>query len=86
MYDAAQVLTPVDPWPTYLRAATACWQGRVGEVLSELRAWQAAHPAPANEKLAQDDPRSIVQGMVTYLENNQPRMDYPAFHPEGLPS
>lgn len=85
VYDAAKVLSPGDPWPMYLRATTACWQGRVADVLSELRAWQAAHPALPDEKLPDDDPRSIVQGTVTYLANNQPRMDYPAYRREGLP-
>ena len=30
-------------------------------------------------------PRSIVQTTVTYLENNQSRMDYPAYRRQGLP-
>ena len=49
VYDAAKVLAPDDPWPLYLRATTACWQGRVADFLSELRAWQAAHPAPPDK-------------------------------------
>jgi hypothetical protein len=85
VYDAAKILSPADRWPLYLRATTACWQGRVADFLNELRAWQAAHPAPPDEKLPEDDPRSIVQGTVTYLENNQPRMDYPAYRRQGLP-
>jgi hypothetical protein len=85
VYDAAQVLSPDDPWPLYLRATTACWQGRVVDVLSELRAWEAAHPTLSDEKLAEDDPRSIVRTTVTYLENNQARMDYPAYRRQGLP-
>jgi hypothetical protein len=85
VYEAAKVLSPADPWPLYLRVTTACWQGRVGDFLNELRLWQTAHPAPANEKLPDDDPRSIVQGTLTYLENNQPRMDYPAYRRQGLP-
>jgi hypothetical protein len=85
VYDAAKVLAPDDPWPLHLRAATACWQGRVSEFLDELRTWQAAHPALPHQKLADDDPRSIVQTTVTYLENNQSRMDYPAYRRQGLP-
>jgi hypothetical protein len=85
IYDAAKVLTPEDPWPLHLRAMTACWQGRVSEFLAELRAWQAAHPAPPAQKLADDDPRAIVQTTVTYLENNQSRMDYPEYRRKGLP-
>jgi len=85
VYAAAKILAPDDPWPLYLRATTACWQGRVADVLEELRAWQAAHPTLPDEKLPQDDPRSIVQSTVTYLKNNQPRMDYPAYRRQGLP-
>lgn len=85
VYDAAKILAPADPWPLYLCATTACWQGRVADFLNELRAWQAAHPAPPDEKLSEDDPRSVVQGTVTYLENNQARMDYPAYRRQGLP-
>ncbi len=85
IYDAAKVLTPEDPWPFHLRASTACWQGRVSDVINELRAWQAAHPMPPDEKLPDEDPRSLVQTTITYLENNQPRMDYPAYRREGLP-
>ena len=55
------------------------------DVLSELRAWEAAHPTLSDEKLAEDDPRSIVRTTVTYLENNQARMDYPAYRRQGLP-
>ncbi|MBM4355922.1 MAG: LysR family transcriptional regulator [Deltaproteobacteria bacterium] len=85
MYDAAQILAPNDPWPCYLRATKACWQGRVADFLGELRAWQAAHPSPPDQKLPDDDPRSIVRATVTYLEHNQSRMDYPAYRRQGLP-
>lgn len=85
VYDAAKILAPTNPWPLYLRAATACWQGRVADFLNALRAWQAAHPTPPGEKLPDDDPRSIVQKTVTYLEHNQARMDYPAYRRQGLP-
>jgi hypothetical protein len=85
VYDAAKVLAPDDPWPLHLRATTACWQGRVSEFLDELRTWQAAHPKPSDHKLADDDPRAIVQTTVTYLENNQSRMKYPEYRRQGLP-
>jgi hypothetical protein len=85
IYDAAKAVSADDPWSMYLRAATACWQGKVGAVLAELGAWQAAHPAPPDAKLPDDDPRSIVQAAITYLKNNQSRMDYPAYRRQGLP-
>jgi hypothetical protein len=85
VYDAAKVLAPDDPWPLHLRATTACWQGRVSEFLDELRTWQTAHPKPSDQKLADDDPRAIIQTTVTYLENNQSRMKYPEYRRQGLP-
>jgi len=85
VYDAAKVLTPEDPWPLHLRASTACWQGRVSDFLQELRTWQTAHPMLPDQEAPDDDPRSIVQTTVTYLENNQSRMDYPAYRRQGLP-
>jgi hypothetical protein len=86
VYDAATILAPEDPWPLHLHATTACWQGRVSDFLRELRTWQAAHPMPSpDQTLTDDDPRSIVQTTVTYLENNRPRMDYPEYRRQGLP-
>jgi len=85
IYDAAKVIAPSDHWAAYLEAATACWQGRVGDFLNDLRRWQAAQPAGNEEKLPDNDPRTIVQRALTYLENNQARMDYPAYRRDGLP-
>jgi hypothetical protein len=84
VYDAAKILAPADPWPVYLEASEACWQGRVVDVLTQLRDWQAAHPAP-DEKLPEHDARAIIQRTVTYLENNQTRMNYPQYRRAGLP-
>jgi len=85
VHDAAKVLAPEDPWTVYLRAATDCWQGHVASFVQELRTWQVAHPAPSETKLSDDDPRSIIQRTVQYLEHNQKRMDYPAYRRQGLP-
>lgn len=85
LYDAAKVLSPSDPWPVYLRAATACWQGRVAEVIEALQIWQAAQSSDAGEKSAAEDLRSVIAGVVTYLQNNRKRMDYPRYRREGLP-
>jgi hypothetical protein len=85
VYDAAQILAPDDPWPVYLRASEACWQGRVAEFVTQLRAWQTAHPAAEGEALPEQDPRAIIGRTVTYLENNQARMDYPRYRCAGLP-
>jgi hypothetical protein len=85
VYDVAKVLAPDDPWPLCLHATTLCWQGRVADFVQELREWQDLHPTPPNTKLPDHDPRAVVQTTVTYLENNQARMDYPTYRRQGLP-
>ena len=85
LHDVAQVLAPADAWPVCLKAAEACWQGRVADVLAALREWQDQHPMPEGEKLSAHDPRAIVARTVTYLSNNQSRMNYPEYRQAGLP-
>ena len=34
---------------------------------------------------ADNDPRKIIAETIGYLQNNAPRMDYPAYRREGLP-
>ena len=73
-------------WQQYLAWVTACWQGRVGDVIEELRQWQARlGPLADGESPPENDPRSILQSTVTYLTNNTPRMDYPRYRRNGLP-
>ena len=89
VFSSATALDPRQSWPLYLRHATACWQGRVHEVIRELDAWAAQHPLPADTKLGDipdDDPRKIVHHTATYLKNNRERMDYPTYRLQGLPT
>ena len=85
LYDAAQALAPTDAWPVCLRAAEAVWQGRVGDVLAALREWQTKQPTAQNETLATHDPRAVVARTITYLTNNESRMNYPEYRKAGLP-
>lgn len=85
VYDAAQVLAPDDPWPVYLEATEAVWQGRVADFLAQLRGWQTAHPVAEDAALPEREARAIIGRTLTYLENNQPRMDYPRYRCAGLP-
>ena len=88
VYTMAKAIHPdvAARWQQYLAWATACWQGRVGEVIEELRQWLARlEPLADGEPPPEGDLRSILQSTVTYLTNNVPRMDYPRYRRAGLP-
>lgn len=73
-------------WGLYVGWLRGCWQGRAAEVCTELRVWQErVGEAPAGQEVAANDPRELLAAAVTYLENNQSRMDYPRYRREGLP-
>lgn len=73
-----------DAWDQYLTWMRGCWRGEVAQVLEELRHWQTKL-GPPPEGAAETDPRAIVAKTITYLENNQSRMDYPGYRCQGLP-
>lgn len=80
-YRAAAVL---DEDGLYERWAEAIWQGRVRDVLAELKAHQARLGLPPDGASA-DDPRQRVERAITYYTNHQMRMDYPRYRRLGLP-
>jgi len=86
LYDAAGAVTSswAAHWEQYTSWMTACWQGRVQTVITELRDWQT-RLGPPEKDTPDNDPRAIVAKTLTYLENNQPRMNYPQYRREGLP-
>jgi hypothetical protein len=73
-----------DAWSQYLAWMRGCWQGEVGQVLDELRAWQDKLGEPP-EKASESDPRQIVATTITYLDNNRERMKYAEYRQAGLP-
>lgn len=73
-----------DAWSQYLVWMRGCWQGEVGQVLDELRAWGEKLGPPPDDVLEQD-PRKVVATTITYLENNRDRMKYPQYRRAGLP-
>lgn len=74
----------VSAWPQYVAWADAVWQGRVSEVIQELAACsQLLGPPPQDAD--ESDPRRVLAETLTYLRNNQSRMDYPRYRREGLP-
>jgi hypothetical protein len=73
-------------WRQYLEWMRACWQGRVDTVIEQLGIWQGlVGEPPPGEELKENDPRRLVAEALSYLGNNQPRMDYPRYRQEGLP-
>jgi hypothetical protein len=88
LYTTAKALDPAPAahWQQYVTWATACWQGRVDELLAELGEWQArVGSVPEGEKLPESDPRQVIHETRTYFTNNRARMDYPRYRQAGLP-
>jgi hypothetical protein len=82
----AVAVSQAQRWRLYEAWMTACWQGRVGQVLQELKSWQERlGPILPEEKPPGSDARVVVAKAVTYLHNNQARMDYPRYRRLGLP-
>jgi hypothetical protein len=73
-----------DAWSQYLVWMRGAWQGEVAQILEELRIWQTKRGAPPQDA-PDHDPRKILAKTITYLENNAPRMNYPAYRRAGLP-
>ncbi len=73
-------------WQQDVAWLSACWQGRVGEVIQQLRDWQGriGRPPP-EEELAAKDPRRAVAEALRYFGHNEQRMTYPQYRREGLP-
>lgn len=90
LFAAAKAATtePEGRWRLFQAWTESCWKGQVGEVIASLRALrEGLGPMPEDdvEGLADDDPRTILNQELGYLERNQPRMDYPSYRREGLP-
>lgn len=73
-----------DGGPVYLRWITWIWRGEVARVITEL-AIRAEELGPPPPDVGETDPRKIIAGTLTYLVNQQTRMNYPAYRREGLP-
>lgn len=86
LYEAAGAVTSsaAAQWEQYADWMTACWQGRVSAVLADMREWQTRLGVPEKET-PDNDSRQILQGTLTYLTNNAPRMNYPQYRRDGLP-
>jgi len=70
--------------PIFLRWITWVWQGQVSRVIVEVATRAAELGAPSAEA-GETDPRQIIATTLTYLVNQQSRMNYPDYRQAGLP-
>jgi len=70
--------------PIFLRWITWLWQGQVSRVIVEV-ATRAAELGTPSAEAGETDPRKILATTLTYLVNQQSRMNYPAYRQAGLP-
>ena len=78
--------TVTERWQLYICWTKDCWQGRVGQVIQNLQTrLETLGPYPGTSKPPPTDPRVVLQRTITYLSNNQPRMNYPEYRKQGLP-
>lgn len=71
-------------WSVYVRWMTAVWNGDVASVISELAVRQQELGLPTTED-GDTSPRTLVTKTLTYLQNQQSRMNYPEYRRLGLP-
>ena len=82
----AAASTVTERWQLYVGWMRDCWQGRVRQVIQDLQTrLEALGPYPATSKPPPTDPRAVLQRTITYLSNNQTRMNYPEYRKQGLP-
>jgi hypothetical protein len=60
--------------------------GHVGKVIQDLQTrLETFGPYPGTGKPPPTDPRAVLQRTITYLSNNQTRMNYPEYRKQGFP-
>ena len=75
---------PEEGGPIFLRWITWVWQGEVSRVIAEVAARSVELGKPPAEA-SETDPRKVVATTLTYLVNQQLRMNYPQYRQAGLP-
>lgn len=75
---------PSESGPVYRQWATWIWAGKVDSVIAAVASRQQ-ELGLALETDGPTCPRSLVAATLTYLRNQQSRMNYPAYREQGLP-
>jgi len=85
-YEAARAVrgNAEEVWTCYVGWASACWEGRVEDMLTDMRRYQATLGTPPKD-CAEKDSRRVLAEAITYFENNASRMNYPRYRTAGLP-
>jgi hypothetical protein len=71
-------------WTCYRQWITWVWQGQVTRVIAALEERQAELGLPTPDE-PQTSPRQVVARTLTYLRNQQDKMQYDAYRRQGLP-
>jgi hypothetical protein len=88
LYVVATVLASsvTERWQWYVTWMTLLWQGKVRAVIEDMEArLQRLEPFTGEGKLSPTDPREVLRRTITYLTNNEPRMNYSEYRKQGLP-
>jgi hypothetical protein len=87
LYVTATVLASsvTERWQWYVQWLTLCWQGRVREVIEDMETRLERLEPFTGGKLPPTDPRETLRRTLTYLKNNEPRMNYSEYRKHGLP-
>jgi hypothetical protein len=86
LYDAAHAYRGADAaqgWKTYVQWLRWAWSGKVGMLLTGLRAAQAELAKKGAVAAAR---KQTISETLTYVTNNRERMKYPEYRRLGLPT
>jgi hypothetical protein len=88
LYVTATVLSAsvTERWQLYVKWMTLCWQGQVRAVIEDMEARLARlEPFTGSDKPSPTEPREALRRTLTYLTNNESRMNYSEYRKQGLP-
>jgi hypothetical protein len=71
-------------WQLYAAWMTLCWQGKVRQVIEDLET-RSECLGSFEGQLPPTDPREALRRTLTYLKNNESRMNYSEYRKQGLP-